>query len=121
MTIRWKALIPKREGADELHQHKVLREAGGILNDLLHAETNHHTHLDPCTLNIDHWLSVLNPLLTEFIALATRTVRERYHPSLATKEEMTSCHVKSASILYPMFASLLYQPQTSPANTKPAC
>ena len=57
-------LIPKREGTDEIHQHKVLREAGGILNDLLHAETNHHTHLDPCTPNIDHCLSVLNPLLT---------------------------------------------------------
>ena len=58
-------LIPKRKGTDELHQHKVLREAGGILNDLLHAETNHHTHVDPCTLNIDHCLSVLNPLLIE--------------------------------------------------------
>ena len=94
MTIRWKALSYQKE---KVHQHKVLDEAGGILNDLLHAETNHHTYLDPCTPNIDHCLSVLNPLLTEFIALATCIVRERYHPSLATEEEMTSCHVKKVS------------------------
>ena len=61
MTIRWKALSYQKE---KVHQHKVLDEAGGILNDLLHAETNHHTYLDPCTPNIDHCLSVLNPLLT---------------------------------------------------------
>ena len=46
-------------------------------------------NLDPCTLNIDHF----NPLLAEFIALATCTVKERYHPSLATKEEMTSSYI----------------------------
>ena len=85
----------------------MLREAGGIPNGLLHAETNHHTHLDPCTLNVDHCLSVLNPLLTEFIALATRTVREHYHPSLATKEEMTSCHVKKVR-QYFILGLLLY-------------
>ena len=115
-------LMPKTEGTNELHQHKVLHEAAGMLNDLLHAETNHHTHIDPCTLNIDQCLSVLNPVLTEFIALATCTVRERYHPSLATKEDKTSSHVKKVR-QYFILCLLLYctNPQTGPTSTNPTC
>ena len=101
---------------DELHQHRVLREASSILNGLLHAEISNHTHLDPRTFNIDQCLKAVDPLLTEFIVLATRTVREQYRPSLATKEETTASHAKKVR-QYFILCLLLYC--TNPKQTLP--
>ena len=56
-------------------------------------------------------------MYSEFIALATRTVRERYDPSLATKEDKTSSHVKKVC-QYFILCLLLYC--TNPKQVLPA-
>ena len=86
-------------GIHDEHRAAVLTEAGHILNDLIHEEIKRsslmaaeHTN-DPSSLNISKYLEDVNPLLMDFITLATRTIRERQRSRLSSDSEMSK-HVK---------------------------
>ena len=56
---------------------EVLREAGNIVNDLLHAEMAKPLIGDTKELNIDAEINNINPLLWEFLESTTRSVGQR--------------------------------------------
>lgn len=89
----------KSHGVHDEHRAAVLTEAGSILNDLIHYEikrsslmTAEHTD-DPSSLNISKYLEDVNPPLMDFIASATRTIRERQRSRLSSDSEMSK-HIK---------------------------
>lgn len=77
----------------------MLNEAGNIVNDLIHNEIKKYSSLgadydqDPLWLCIDNYLDGVDPLLVNFIASITRTVRERRRSRFVSESEVSN-HVK---------------------------
>ena len=78
----------------------VLREAGDIVNDLIHAEITKqssdqiYAQNDPHELNIDKIISMVDPQLWAFLKSVTRTIQER---NSSSKEERNA-HTKNYAV-----------------------
>ena len=76
-------IININQPCDSKSKANVLREAGDIVNDLIHAEITKrssdqiYVQKDPHEVNIDEQISMVDPQLWTFLESATRTNRER--------------------------------------------
>ena len=104
--------VHHRVHCENEHKAIVLSEAANILNDLIHDEIKKYSSLDaeydqdPLWLSIDKYLQHVDPLLVNFIASSTRTLRERQQSRLSNESEVNS-HVKKVR-QYFILSLLLY-------------
>ena len=92
---------------EPLSKERVLVEAGEVLNDIIHNEIRSQASIgtdDPLWFNIDQYLEKVNPMLFNFIALITRSVRERRKATLSNE---ASDHAKKVRQYY-ILCLLLY-------------
>ena len=84
------SIINTNQHCDSKSKANVLREAGDIVNDLIHAKITKqssdqiYVQNNPHELNIDKKISMVDPQLWTFLESATRTIQER---NSSSKEE----------------------------------
>jgi len=74
---------PLKDDRSQFNKEHVLADAGHILNDILHEENKKQSFddwlVDPSLLSIPLYLQKLNPLLVNFLLVATGSVHECQH------------------------------------------
>ena len=104
-------IINMNQHCDSKSKANVLREAGDIVNDLIHAEITKqssdqiYAQNDPHELNIDKKITMVDPQLWAFHKSVTRTIQER---NSSSKEERNA-HKKTTPFLYFMYTYVLYK------------
>ena len=102
-------IINTNQHCNSKSKANVLREAGDIVNDLIHAEitkqSNDQIYVqnDQHELNIDKKISMVDPQLWTFLESVTRTIQER---NSSSKEERNA-HTKNLRRFY-LLCILMY-------------